>query len=266
MTATAYEEALVESLPDGFTNTFIEGSRLRRLQNNSTDNLNNTVEEYQNFTLTEADVINTLAQKVLTGFVSPERTIELPGLALAVQEDLLAKWSAGYKMDNDTPSGTIKDPERAEVDDIILSPLTPEIFKEITGDNTLSPNYISENLTAGNTLNVVGNGGHDNSANSGDPLSLDLNEQVFFTGDFVDLSQGQSVITATQYPDVDGADFGPSNAIAQTRHSGFHVMTTQGSYATDSVQVDAKIYEDGDAELRPVGFYLGPGRNAPNLV
>jgi len=43
-------------------------------------------------------------------------------------------------------------------------------------------------------------------------------------------------------------------------------MTTQGSYATDSVQVDAKVYDDGDAELRPVGFYLGPGRNAPDLV
>jgi len=266
MTATAFEEAIVESLPDGFANTFIEGSRLRRLKSNPTDNLNNTVEEYQNFTLTEVDVINSMAQKILTSLVTPERTIELPGLALAVQENLLAQWSAGYKQDNDTPSGTIKDPERAQVDDIVLSPLTPEVYKQITGDNTLSPNFISSGLTAGDRLNVVGDGGHDDSASTGSPLSLDLNEQVFLTGDFVDLSQGQSVVTATEYPDVDGASFGPSNAIAQTRHSGLHVMTTQGSYATDSVQVDAKVYADGDAELRPVGFYLGPGRNAPNLV
>jgi len=267
MTATALEEALAESLPDGFVNTFLEGSRLRRLRGQSTSNLNNTVEEYDSFTLTESDVISNMAQRELTSFLTPERTIEFPGLALAIQEGLLTAWAARYKEDNDTPSGTITDPARAGVDDIVMSPLTPEVFQKITGDDTLPSNYLSTGLTAGDRLDLIGDAGHDTAGNSADAsLALDPSEQIFLTGDFVDLTQGQSVVTATEYPNIDGNDFGPMNVMFQSRLSGAHIMTTQGTYATDEVDLDAKVYADGDAEIRPIGFYLGPGRNTPELV
>jgi len=267
MAATAFEEALAESLPDGFANTFIEGSRLRRLRGQSTSNLNNTVEEYNNYKLTEADVIGNMAQRMLTSFLTPERTIEFPGLALSINEGLLEQWAAQYKRDNDTPSGTITDPTRAEVDDIVMAPITPETFVQITGDNTLSPNFVETGLTAGDRLDLIGDAGHDGTQNSADAaLSLAPDEQVFLTGDFVDLTQGQSIITATEYPNIDGNDFGPVNVMFQSRLSGAHIMTTQGTYATDEVDLDAKVYDDGDAEVRPIGFYLGPGRKAPDLV
>jgi hypothetical protein len=267
MTQTAFEQALTESLPDGFVNTFIEASRLRRLRSQSTSNLNNTVAEYDSFTLTESDVIENTAQRMLTSFLTPERTIEFAGFALSLYAGLLTKWAARYKEDNDTPSGTVTNPERAEVDDIVFTPITPEVFVQITDDDTLSPNYVASGLTAGDRLDVIGDMGHDTSQNSADAaLSLAPDEQIFLTGDFVDLTQGQSVVTATEYPNIDGNDFGPTNVMFQSRLSGAHIMTTQGTYCTDEVDLDAKVYDDGDAEVRPIGFYLGPGRKAPELV
>lgn len=267
MTATAIEEAMEDSLPEGFRNTYLEGSRLRRLSRHDISELSDTVEEYNDNLLTESDMIENVAQRILTSFLTPERTIELPGLALALKEDLLFKWAVGYKNDNDTPSGTINNVERAGVDDIVFSPLTPEIFKQITDNDDLSPNYISEGVTAGDTLEVVGDAGHDTATNTnGESLSIGVSEQVFLTGDFIDLSEGQSVVTATQYNDIDGRGFGPSDALLQSRLSGAHILTTQGTFATDTLDLDGKVYADGDAELVPVGFYLGPGRNVPDLV
>lgn len=267
MVQTDLEAALAESLPAGFGSTFIESSRLRRLSGVDTGNLGNTVAEYNDFKLTESDVILSEAQKILTSFTTPERTIELPGLALALQANLVASWAAEYKRDNDTPSGTITNPARAEVDDIVFAPLSPEVFKEITGDDTLSPNFKSTGLVAGDKLPVIGDKGHDTAQNTaGNPLSLDPEEQIFLTGDVIDLSQGQSVITAGEYPEIDGRDFGRTDVIAQSRLSGAHILTMQGTFATDSVEKHVKVYDDGDAELVPVGFYLGPGRNRPDLV
>jgi hypothetical protein len=267
MVATATEEAITASLPAGFKNLFYEGSRLRKLMNTQTNNLGGTVEEYGDNVLTEQNVIENMAQRVLTSYLTPERTMELPGLALCLNDGLLSQWAAHYKNDNDTPSGTIKDPARANVDDITFSPINPEVFYQINDDTTLPSNWITTGHTAGDTLEVVGDEGHDATNNTnGNALQLAPDEQVFFTGDFVDLSEGKSIVSKTQLSDVDGEDYGPVDAVLQTRLSGAHILTTQGTYATDSVDIDAKVYEDGDTELVPVGFYLGPGRKNPVLA
>lgn len=272
MTSTTSEQSIRETLPEGFQTTFMEAERLRRLQNVQVNNLGETVDEYQNRTLTENEVIVNHADRVLTSFLLPERTIEYPGLALTLDPPtegpngvtLLERWASLYKRDNDTPSGTIKDPVRASTDDIVFSFCTPEVWNEIAG--TSKYDYTQSGLTAG-TLDLIGDSGIDGSANTnGNSLQLDADEYLFFTGDVIDLADGQSVLTGATLTDVDGEDFGPvNNQVLAQRHSGAHIATYQGTYATTTLDFDMKIYEGGDAEPVPLCFYLGPGQKAPSL-
>jgi hypothetical protein len=267
MTKVTQEEAIESSLPTGYKSTFLESDRIRRLNNADLSLLGDTVAEYDGKTLTETDIIENTAQRFLTQFLTPERTLEFPGLALCLNDDnrYLEKWAARYKADNDTPSGTIKDPARAGTDDIVFSFCTPEVWSEVSG--TAVSNFHTTGLNSGDTLEVVGDAGVDHATNQADTsLSLDSDEYLFFTGDFIDMSGGQSIVTATQLSDVDGEDFGPVNAVFSGRLSGAHMITTQGTYATASVDIDAKVYEGGDTELVPIAWYLGPGTKAPSLV
>lgn len=275
MVGTETEDVILNTLPDGFKTTFLDTDRLRRLaEQDPSQALGETVEDYKSFTLTERDIIRNLADRVNTSFLTVERTIELPGLQLALDPDpvpgkgsLLEQWVALYKQDSDTPTGTIKDPARASTDDIVLSFATPEVYNEVNDNGGSVSNFVNTGLSGGSELQVVGQGGIDTSVNTdGNTLNLDSDEYFFFTGDFIDLSDGKSVVTATELSDVDGEDYGPQNAIFQNRLSGAHLLTTQGFYATDTFDIDAKVYEDGDAELVPVGFYIADGRKAPALV
>lgn len=277
MSQIAGEASFTENLPGGFQSTFLEPDRLRNLARaNPGQSLGETVDEYSvsgtQSTLTENDIIASTADRVLTQFLTPERTLEFPGLALALNDEngpsLLEQFAAKYKEDNDTPSGTIKDAARAGTDDILFSFATPEVYSEIANGDLSGPDTFEQpNLTSGDTLELVGDSGIDETGSSnGSSLSLDDDEYLFFTGDFVDLSEGKSAVTATQLTDVDGEDFGPVNGIFSQRASGAHILTTQGTYATATIDIDAKVYADGDAEIVPIAFYMAPGRKAPALV
>lgn len=268
MTKTTLEEAISASLPDGFKTTFRDSDKLRKLQNEQVNNLGTTVEDYDNFVLKESDIIENTAQRVLTSYLLPERTLELPGLALALEDNLVKKFAARYKRDNDTPSGTIKDVSRAGTDDIVFSFASPEVYNEINDNAGSVSSFAQDGLSGGSTLEVIGQGGVDTSVNTnGNSLNLDADEYLFFTGDFIDLSGGQSVITKTQWTDVDGeTDTSYVDALYSSRLSGAHIITTEGTFVTATADLDAKVYEDGDAEIAPVAFYLGPGNKAPSLV
>lgn len=262
------EQAIAENLPSGFKNTFLEEDRLRRLTEADTGVLGETVTEYSGNTLTENDVINSVADRILTSYLTPERTIEFPGLALSLSEGLLEQFAAKYKADNDTPSGTIKDAARAGTDDIVFEFASPEVWSIIAnGDLTGPDTFQQSGLTGGDTLELIGQGGIDETTNtSGNSLQLDADEYLFLTGDFIDLSEGKSVVTKVQLADVDGEDFGPIGGLFPNRLSGSHLFTAQGTYATSTIDVDAKVYENGDAEIVPIAFYMGPGTKSPGLV
>lgn len=270
MARTESELGAVEALPSGFESTFYEADRLRRLnQVTPSEVLADTVDEFSvsgtQSTLTESNVIDAVVEGWLTQFITPERTIEFPGLGLSREDDLIKKFAAKYKQDNDTPSGTIKDVARAGTDDILFTFATPEVYEEISG--TSQTDFLQTGLTGGDRLDLVGDAGVDEGSNAADAsLQLDPDEYLFFTGDFIDLSEGKSVITATELADVDGEDFGPVNALFSSRLSGAHILTTQGTYATATVDIDAKVYDDGDAEVVPLAFYMAPGSKAPELV
>jgi hypothetical protein len=279
MVGTEAEDVYLTNLPDGFRTTFKEGERLRRiLDYGSTDiqnDLQGVVEDYNGNQLTEQQLIRSIADQINTSFLLPERTIELPGLQLALDPDLfgdsggslLARFAALYKDDANTPTGEINDAARAQTDDLVFTFATPEVYNQINDNAGSSPNFIQSGLTGGDTLNVIGQGGVDTGVNTtGNSLTLDDDEMLFFTGDFIDVSDGKSVVTATSVPEVDSEDFGRTEALFNNRLSGAHLATTQGFYATDTVDVDAKVYEDGDAELIPVAFYLADGSKAPDLV
>lgn len=280
MVGTETEDAITANLPSGWQGTFLDSDKLRRLAKVSTNNLGDTIEDYSgpgnnSFKLTERDAIRSLADRVNTAFLLPERTIELPGLQLALDpsvspgsDSLIEHFAALYKADNDTPSGTIKPPALAGTDDIVFGFANPEVYSTIANGNLSGPdNFEETGLSAGNTLELVGDSGIDTGANSANtPLSLDQDEYLFFTGDFIDLSGGKSVITKTQLTEVDDEDYNPKDALFSSRLSGAHIMTTQGTYATATVDIDAKIAFAGDAEVVPVAFYMAPGGNWPGLV
>lgn len=259
------ESRIREARPSGFDTLLEDSDRLRLLENADLGLLDNTIEDYGNNEISERDIIEYEIQRILTSFVTPERTIELPGLGLMYNEDYIKSFAAEYKDNSDTPSGSIKSEKRAGPDDIVFTFASPEVYTEVSG--TAASDFMQTGLTAGNTLDVIGDGGIDDATNASDAsMTLDDDEMMFFTGDFVDLNGGQSAVSKFEWVDVDGEDYGPDSVLFDGRLSGAHVATAQGSWVKSTVDLDAKIYADGDAEIVPVAFYMGPGTKAPALV
>lgn len=258
------ESRLRGALPTGFKSTLADSNRLRQLSNADMSSITEVVDDYGDNDLTERDLIRSEIQSVITAFQTPERTLELPATGLEFEN--LQRFAAYYKQDNETPSGTIKNLRRATVDDIVFTFASPEVFEEISGSN--QDTYEVTGLTGGNTLELVGDNGLESGTtnNAGNTLSLDDDEMLYFTGDFIDLSDGKSVITKTQYVDIDGEDYEPVDGVLSGRLSGTHLMTGQGAFVKQTVDIDAKIYASGDAEVVPVAFYMAPGSKVPSLV
>jgi len=257
------ESRLRGAMPDGFKTTLVDSNRLRQLDNADLNAITEVVDDYGDYDLTERDLIRQEVQSVMTSFVTPERTMELPATGLEFER--LQRFAAYYKRDNETPSGTVKNLRRATVDDIVFAFATPEVYEEISG--TAQDNYWATGLTGGNTLELVDQDGlPDGGQTAGTTLSLDDDEMLYFTGDYIDLSDGQSAITKVHMADIDGEDYEPVDGVFQNRLSGTHTFVGQGAWVKQTVDIDAKIYEDGDAEVVPVAFYMGPGSKVPALV
>jgi hypothetical protein len=251
------------ALPDGFKMTLYDTDRLRQLANADLSNLTDVVDDYGNSELMERHIIRNEIQRVMTSYVTPERTLELPATGLEFEH--LQRFAAYYKQDADTPSGTIKDERRAGPDDIVFTFASPEVYEEISG--TSQDTFEQTGLSAGNTLDLVGDAGVDEAANSSDAtLSLDDDEMLYFTGDFIDLGEGQSEVTKIEWADIDGESYGPDSGLFSARLSGAHLFAGQGAWVKSTADLDAKVYAGGDAEIVPVAFYMGPGTKAPSLV
>lgn len=265
MVQIARKEAIQQSLPDGFDTTLQDEDHIRKLNSQSTNNLTETVVDYGNKKLTERDVIQSVINRVEAAYTTTEGTLELPGLGIEQEAGHIMKFAAAYKADADTPTGTVKSIRRASADDLVFCFATPEVYEEISGTN--QHDFKSSGLTADNTFEVVGdNGGPAGGSTNGNVLSMDSDEMMFFTGDFIDISAGPSPLTKFEYPSLDGDDFGHQQALLETRLSGAHLPVAPGAWIRTEVDIDAKIYEDGDVELVPVAFYMGPGSKAPVLV
>lgn len=257
------EVAMRDALPDGFETTLIEEDRLRQLEQADRSRIQDTVDDYQGNTLTEEDIITLEIERVLTSFQTDDRTLEFPGTA--IEFGRLLDFAAYYKNDNDTPSGTIKDVRRAGTDDIVFSFANPEVYEEISGQSQDTFNVTG--VTGGNTVEIVGdNGLNEANPSNGNTLSLDTDEMLYFTGDYVDLSGGQSVLSKIQWNDIDGDTYGADDGVLSSRLSATHILTAQGAWVKSTCDLDAKAYTDGDAELVPIAFYMGPGNKAPTLV
>lgn len=265
MTELLAESRLREILPDGYESTIYDSNRLRQLENADLSNLEDVVDDYGQYQLTERQVIESEVQRVLTSFVTPERTLEFPGTGLEYYNDHIVQFASRYKANQDTPSGTIKDARRAGPDDIVFTFASPEVYDEISG--TAQDTFFADGLSSPGELELIGDNGLPDGGNSSDAsLQLDDDEMLFFTGDFIDLSGGQSVLTAGNWADIDGEDYGRDDFIYSNRLAGTHVATMQGGWVKQTADLDMKIYQDGDAEVVPVAFYMAPGGKAPSLT
>jgi hypothetical protein len=263
LTQTLAESRFRGALPTGFKSTLVESDRLRQLGGVDAASLDNVVEDYGSNTLTERDIVRTEVQKVMTAFQTPERTLELP--ATGIEFARLQQFVAYHKQDNDFPSGTVKDEKRANTDDLVFSFAHPEVYEEITGN--AQDTFQVEGLTSGSTVDLVGDSGlASTDPGTGNSITLDDDEALYFTGDYIDLSGGQSSISKIQWTDIDGESYGPDTGLFSSRLSSTHLFSGQGAWVKSTADLDAKVYEDGRAEIVPVAFYLAPGTKAPNLV
>lgn len=265
-TRTLMENRLVGHLPTGFETTIYDTSRLRQLESAADDgDLSSVVDDYGESQLTESHVIESEVQRAMTAFQTPERTIELPATGIEFDNGNIANFARAYKADQNTPSGTIKDTRRAGVDDIVFTFANPEVYEEVTGTNQNT--FEATGLTGGDTLELVDEDGLPDGGQTADTsLSLDDDEMMYFTGDYIDLSEGQSSVTKIQWTTLDDESYGPDDGVLSTRLSGTHLFVGQGGWVKSEADLDAKVYSDGDAEIVPIAFYMGPGSKAPSLV
>jgi len=265
MAQFAIQEAITSERPSGFQTTLSEAAKLRKLSNANVANLGDTVQEYQSYKLTEQDAIRSVVSSVADAFETPQATLQLPGTTVESQNGHILQFASAYKADNDTPSGTIKPASLAKTDDIVFTFANPEVYNQIAG--TTISNFVQGNQSGGTTMNLVGDQGIDSANNTqGSPLSLAADEWMFFTGDYIQLASGKGVTTKTQITSVDGENYGPADGMLSNRLSGAHVMTSEGTFAQSTIDIDVKVYQDGPSELVPVAFYMGPGTKNPALV
>jgi len=262
-TQTLIERRINNNAPVGFASTLTDEGHLRQLANQAVD-LSDTVQEYEGNVLTEANVIETVVQRVMAGsFLTPERTIELPGVGIEYEAGNIQAFAAAYKESDDTPTGTITDEQRAQADDLVFTFAGPEVYNQI-GNSTVD-NFKISDVSAGDVVTLVGADGYNSSAS--DPIDLDDDERLYFTGDFIDVSAGKSIFNRQEWVNVDGSaeDYGPISWLFSNRLSGANVSLGSGARVKREAQLNVKAYEDGDAELWPVAFYMAPGHKAPEL-
>lgn len=271
-TETLTESRLREAAPSGFQTTFTDEKRLRQLKKQDVEGvIDDTVQEYDGNALTEREIIEYEIQRVLASFLTPERTMELPGLGLEHGGDKshLFSFAAMYKQSDDTPTGSIKDARRATSDDLIFTFATPEVYNTIvgaeSGDSNYVDNFIIEDVEAGDEITLVGEDGYNSSTDS--PLDLDDDERLFYTGDFIDVSPGKSIFNRHEWVEVDGesTNYGPASFLLNNRLSGANLALGHGAHLKRDGHLKLKAYEDGDAEVWPVAFYMAPGHKAPGL-
>lgn len=270
VTSTLVEEYVRNNIPDGFQTTLTDADRLRELENVSHEGIiDDVVDDYSDETLTERNVIDYEVNRIMSSFLTPERTMELPGTALEYYTGRLYSFAAAYKQSDDTPTGTIKDIRRAQSDDLVFTPITPAVINMVAGNEPGDPgfvdNFMIEGASAGDEVVIIGQDGFNSDTEA--KLELDDNERMFFTGDTIDLTEGKSVLTRTEWVQVDGKseDYGPIDQTLDKRLSGARLGLGNGAYVKRDGELHARIYEDGDLEPYPVGFYMGPGSNTPDL-
>ena len=267
---TLTESRIRDVTPPGFETTLTDDGRLRQLHNQDVDDvLSSIVQDYEGNTLDEKGIIDYEIQRTLTSFLTPERSMELPGTGLEYSNGNLYSFAAMYKQSDDTPTGVIQDLRRAQSDDLVFTFATPEVYNNIIGADPGDAEYVDnfkiEGVEEGEEVVLVGEGGYNSSAE--EPLDLGDNERLYFTGDYVDVSSGKSIFNRHEWVSVDGQteDYGPMSFIFDNRLSGANLGFGHGAHLKRDGELHLKAYEAGDAELWPVAFYMAPGHRAPGL-
>lgn len=272
----------LENQPEGFRTTFINDDRLgaiqdahRKLRNDSAaNNLNQTVVDFGDFQLTERDIIDRELAKAQKAYETNNRAVELPGVKL--NRDAIYAIAAQFKESKDL--GPIVPPSLAEPgqNQAVFEFATPEVFNDLanaqTGVSGVNANnfFRGGNLSAGNTLNLVSDGGV--AGPQGNTAHLELardDDELILTGDVVD-PLGDVELSKFEYVNIDGNDdLGPDSTLFQSVASTLGVYTFQGNYVKTRVDLDSKVYdggETGEAHPIPVAFRLGQADNAQTLV
>lgn len=267
------QEKQYEGFPSGFRTNFIDDERLETFtsilaegvtetDDGSLTDITRSVSRPAGSEFTEADEINWVIDRVVSSFVTPERSVALPGVAL--NRELIKAVAVAYKRDTDTPSGTIKPADFATNDDIAIEFVTPETYSEI-GTGTAF-NYIRTGLTDDSTVEVIGTNGIDGGGTAA--FTLNARDWLFYTGDVLD-PLDDARLTKYQWTQVDGdTNLGPSPDLLGRSVSSLHMQLIPAVLAKEDVRLQAKVYDAGaaqEAEPIPVAFRLTDGANVQAL-
>lgn len=276
--AVLLQEREYDGLPSGFRTNFRDEERLEEFVNilsggqsvneAVTGNIDGALDGTTRTipggdSMREVDEIDWVLDRVVSSYITPERTIQIPGIEL--NRNLIKAAAVSYKRDTDTPSGTIKPPEHATNDDIVFEFVTPETYSQI-GTGTAG-RYIRTGLTDDSTIEVVGTNGIDGGGSAAF-TDFAASDWIFYTGDVID-PLNDARITKYQWLDVNGdTNIGPTPSFFGRSVSSVHMQLITGELAKDSVRLQGKVYDAGtaqEAEPVPVAFRFADGADAQAL-
>lgn len=199
----------------------------------------------------EEEVVRDILEDAST-FKLGEREVKLQGLEK--NKDLIVGAVAKFK--DEVFSGDIRPAKEAGIDDIAVGVLRSKALNHMQAGNVV--NWEQTGLSEGGTIDVVPSG-VDGTA------TLDENEWLFFTGDFVDLNS-DAIVTAVQYKNVDGdTNKKPEDITIEERDSDIQTTETSGELVKSRVDIDAKAGFAGDTELTPICIHICKGDLVPGL-
>lgn len=204
--------------------------------------------------VTEEEVIRDVLKDIKTLRIG-EREITLPGVE--ANERMIIGAVAKFK--REVYSGNVKPAKMAGHDDIVVELAREKTFEGMQAGNV--NNFAGTVATEGASLNIVPAKGISGTA------TLDDNQWLFFTGDFIDLNS-DAVITAIQYVDVDGeTNYNPEgHIIFSERDSDIQVNKVSAELVKSTVNIDGYGAFAGNAEVVPVAIHIAQGKHVASLT
>lgn len=210
--------------------------------------------------VSEEELVDGIVSDVASSLTGFEGSVELPGL----QANRKMLMGAVAKFKDDVHEGNIRRPVDAGHDDIVVQFADQTVYGQHTHQAArVFQRQVSRargSGTPGGTLNVAPVGVNAPTGMTG---TLDADEWLFFTGDFIDLSADAGV-TRTQYVSIDGEDWEPESHYFSERDTDAQVNTISGALAKSTYDIDALLsLGTVTTEYVPVAFQIARGNVLP---
>lgn len=204
--------------------------------------------------VTEEEVVQGVVGDVVNALQGFEGQVRLRGL----EANLNGLVGAVAKFKDDVHDGNVRRPEDAGHDDIVVQFADQVVYSGHShGNFSFQQNHSKTRGPGqpGGTLNVVPVGDRRDGVTG----TLNTDEWLFFTGDFIELNADAAPIR-TRYVDIDGEDWDSRGHYFQARNTDAQVVTIPGALAKSTYDIDAYLgLGTVTTEYVPVAFQIARG-------